>query len=123
MNRYGRPARFRSQAGGRTGIEGSIVTLKRHCFNRANSCPGLLSALLTGLLLAGTRGVSQSLKVPPRPPGAPTGSEFINIITRMPLTERENWIYAQVLDGNVPNFLRTLAPVTVSATISGTLFE
>ena len=38
----------------------------------------------------------------------------------MSLTERENWIYAQVVSGNVPNFQRTLVPVTVSATINGT---
>jgi Immunoglobulin domain/Immunoglobulin I-set domain len=38
----------------------------------------------------------------------------------MALTERENWIYAQVVSGNVPNFLRALVPVSVSATISGT---
>jgi len=38
----------------------------------------------------------------------------------MPLNERENWIYTQVLSGNVPDFLRNLVPVTVSANISGT---
>ena len=38
----------------------------------------------------------------------------------MSLSERENWIYGQVASGNVPNFLRTLVPITANATISGT---
>jgi hypothetical protein len=38
----------------------------------------------------------------------------------MSLTDRENWIYAQVVSGNVPDFLRTLIPITVSSTIAGT---
>jgi hypothetical protein len=53
----------------------------------------------------------------------PTGTQFTNIITPMsppPATERENWIYAQVMSGNIPQFQRTLVPITVSATINGT---
>ena len=72
------------------------------------------------LLLAATQAGAQSLNLPPRPVGAPTGTQFTNIITPMALTERENWIYAQVVSGNVPNFQRTLVPVSVSATINGT---
>lgn len=58
----------------------------------------------------------QTLNLPPRPAGAPTGSQFIHITARMSLTNRENWIYAQILSGNVPSFLRALVPVSVSAT-------
>ena len=76
-------------------------------------------ALVGWLTAAGLVG-AQTLNVPPRPAGAPTGTQFANIITSMTLTERENWIYAQVASGNVPDFLRTLVPVTVSATIGGT---
>lgn len=79
-----------------------------------------LTLVLAGLLVTTGQAVSQTLNVPPRPAGAPTGSQFINIITPMALTERENWIYAQVVRGNVPDFQRALVPVTVSATISGT---
>ncbi|MDB6124071.1 MAG: Immunoglobulin I-set domain protein [Pedosphaera sp.] len=57
---------------------------------------------------------SQTLNLPPRPANAPTGSQFINIINSMPLTERENWIYAQIAAGNVPNWLRTLVPITIT---------
>lgn len=31
-----------------------------------------------------------------------------------PVSERENWIYAQIISGNVPAFLRALKPVAVS---------
>lgn len=63
---------------------------------------------------------SQTLNLPPRPAGAPTGTQFTNIITAMPAptaseTERENWIYAQVISGNVPGWLRALKPISVSA--------
>ena len=63
---------------------------------------------------------AQTLNLPPRPAGAPTGSKFANIIIPLSLTDRENWIYAQVVTGNVPNFLRSLVPITVSASVSGT---
>src|SRR5262245_39471984 len=47
-----------------------------------------------------------------------TGSEFVNVISAMPApnsgaSERESWIYGQVLSGNVPGWMRTLKPVTV----------
>jgi hypothetical protein len=80
----------------------------------------LTIALAGWLLFAAAQAGAQPLNLPPRPAGAPTGSEFINIITPMSLTERENWVYAQVVSGNVPDFQRTLVPITVGATINGT---
>ncbi len=76
--------------------------------------------LAAWLLAAAATAMAQTLNLPPRPPGAPTGSQFLKLITPMSRAERENWIYAQVLSGNVPNFQRTLVPVSVSATINGT---
>ncbi len=75
------------------------------------------------LLLADFNSQAQTLNVPSRPTNAPTGSQFVKIITPMgtpPTPERENWILAQIQSGNVPNFLRTLKPITVSQTINGT---
>src|SRR5438067_2079569 len=72
------------------------------------------------LLLLVYRGDCQILPVRARPAGAPTGSQFVAIIAPMSLTERENWIYAQVVSGNIPDFLRTLIPITVHGTINGT---
>src|SRR5690242_10858378 len=63
---------------------------------------------------------AQTLNVPPRPAHAPTGSEFVKFITSMSLTDRENAIYAQVVQGNIPNWLRTMVLVTTNATIGGT---
>ncbi len=79
----------------------------------------ITAALAGWLALAAVQSGAQTLNLPPRPTDAPTGSQFINIITRMSLAERENWIYAQVVSGNVPSFERTLVPVTVNATING----
>jgi hypothetical protein len=77
----------------------------------------LMTAL--GLVLPLLSG-GQTLNVPPRPADAPNGTQFTNIIVAMPApsaasTERENWIYAQVISGNVPNWLRSLKPINVSA--------
>ena len=57
----------------------------------------------------------QTLNLPARPANAPDGTRFTNIITSLPRVERENWIYAQIISGNVPNWLRTLKPISVSA--------
>jgi hypothetical protein len=79
----------------------------------------IFTAALTGWLLLAATGHAQTLNVPPRPAGAPTGSQFVSQITSLSLTDRENAIYAAVVEGNVPDFLRTMVPVTVSATING----
>ncbi len=62
---------------------------------------------------------SQTLDVPPRPANAPTGSVFAQTIWSLPLTDREHEIYAQITSGNVPDFMRTLVPVTSTAIING----
>ena len=60
-------------------------------------------------------GRAQTLNLPPRPVNAPNGTQFTNIITSLSRDEREQWIYAQVITGNVPNWLRTLKPISVTA--------
>ncbi len=69
------------------------------------------------LLLLGalTSAPAQVLPLPPRPANAPNGTQFTNIITTLSRNEREQWIYAQVISGNVPDWLRTLKPVTANA--------
>ena len=49
---------------------------------------------------------------------ASKGTEFARSIAALPLKEREERILAEVMAGNVPAFLRTLVPVTVT---TGTL--
>ncbi len=63
---------------------------------------------------------AQTLNLPPRSANALTGREFAGITTSMSLTQRENWIYAQIASGNVPNFLRSLTSVTTNSVINGT---
>src|SRR6478735_10442045 len=58
---------------------------------------------------------AQTLNLPPRPANAPNGTQFTNIITSLSRDEREQWIYAQIISGNVPSWLRTLQPITISA--------
>ena len=58
---------------------------------------------------------AQTLNLPPRPANAPNGTQFTNIITSLSRDEREQWIYAQIISGNVPDWLRPLQPISVSA--------
>jgi hypothetical protein len=58
---------------------------------------------------------AQTLSLPPRPANSPNGTQFTNIITSLSRDEREQWIYAQIISGNVPNWLRPLKPITVTA--------
>jgi hypothetical protein len=66
---------------------------------------------------------AQTLNLPPRPANALGGQDFVNVISPMaapPDAQRENWIYAQVAAGNIPNWMRNLAQVTTNAVINGT---
>ncbi len=64
---------------------------------------------------------SQTLQLPPRATNALSGSNFVALITPMSLTNRENTIYAQFAQGNVPNFLRQLVPISVSFATNGVM--
>jgi hypothetical protein len=79
--------------------------------------------LLTAALLACsclTAG-AQVLNLPARSPSALDGTQFVATISSasLSLTNRENMIYTQISNGNVPSFFRNLVPVTSSAVISG----
>ncbi|TVQ74051.1 MAG: hypothetical protein EA363_02275, partial [Balneolaceae bacterium] len=62
---------------------------------------------------------AQQLNLPPRPVDAPTGSEFKEQVRNLALAAREEAIFEQVMAGNVPGFLRELAPVTVTGNVGG----
>lgn len=49
--------------------------------------------------------------IPPRPSEAPTGSQFAASVLHLDKPQREAAILGQILDGNLPGFLRKLAPV------------
>jgi hypothetical protein len=66
--------------------------------------------------------------IPPRSPDAPTGSQFAQSVMGVDRHERERAILDQLLAGNMPGFLRKLAPVKFShrlssgATVAATIF-
>jgi hypothetical protein len=65
---------------------------------------------------------AQTLNVPVRSSSAMSGTQFVNYITAMSLTNRENAIFTEVMNGNVPAFMRNMIPVNSTATISGTVY-
>ncbi len=70
-------------------------------------------------LVAGWAG-AQTLPLPPRPADAPSGSALTARLSGLSLAEREKEIAAQVLAGNVPDFLRRFQPVTSILVTDGT---
>jgi hypothetical protein len=67
-------------------------------------------------------------KIPSRQRFAVTGSEFADYVSRMDEKKREQAILEQLLQGNLPDFLRSLKPVSLQCqfpyegTIMGTVF-
>jgi hypothetical protein len=61
----------------------------------------------------------QFLSLPDRPADSPNGSEFIQRITSLDFTNREQEILSQVLAGNVPGFYRKFCPVAVTNVVAG----
>ena len=80
-----------------------------------------LTIVLLLLICSAENLFAVSLSIPPRPAGAMTGSQFVSYIVSMSLEEREKNIYNQITMGNIPNFYRTLCPITVSASIGGSV--
>src|SRR5580658_8888432 len=63
----------------------------------------------------------QTLILPPRAANALGGQAFVNVITPMaepPDAQRENWIYAQVASGNIPDWMRNLKLIATNAIIN-----
>lgn len=54
---------------------------------------------------------AQMLDLPPRATNAWGGAEFVRRIATLDLADRDQAVYAQVMAGNVPSFLRRLCPV------------
>ncbi|HWI59118.1 MAG TPA: hypothetical protein VNZ22_17965, partial [Bacillota bacterium] len=61
----------------------------------------------------------QRLALPERAPNAPGGTELIQRLAPLNLADREKEIYAQVLSGNVPEFLRNLCSIQVTNSMRG----
>ena len=67
-------------------------------------------------LTAGAWG--QGLPLPPRAAGA-SGSIVVKAVAELPLVEREARLEAEILRGNVPDFLRRFCPVSVTNVHTG----
>jgi len=55
--------------------------------------------------------VFNKLNIPPRPINSVSGSEFINSVKNLSIEERENRVYAEISNGNIPDFLRELKKI------------
>jgi hypothetical protein len=75
--------------------------------------------LLGLLLLIAGETRSQLLNLPARATNAPPGSEFAKAISTLERNDREENIYAQVSQGNIPAFLRKLSPIRVQVVQDG----
>lgn len=60
-----------------------------------------------------------SAKIPPRPVDAMQGTLFLEKLEALAAGERESAIVAEVLSGNIPDFLRRPVPVTLTGNPSG----
>lgn len=78
---------------------------------------GVLQHCLSGPDVPATSGCLSS-PIPPRPAGAVTGSQFVQQVWSIPKATREQMILAEMTAGNIPEFLRSFVPITVTATIA-----
>jgi len=65
--------------------------------------------------LARAKDSDERLKLQPRPAAAPTGSVFFKAIESLSREEREAAILKEIVSGNVPEFLRQLQAIQVTA--------
>ncbi|NLD61896.1 hypothetical protein GX645_05525 [Candidatus Sumerlaeota bacterium] len=81
---------------------------------------------LASILLLGSSvclAEMDSLALPPRAIDSKTGTQLHSTLSAMSRDARENTVYQEVKHGNVPDFLRNMQPVNVSATIDGNLHK
>jgi hypothetical protein len=82
------------------------------------------SAFMLLLIQLTTSGMlhGQKLPLPIRADDAIPGRTFKNQIKQLSPEAREKQIYHQILNGNVPSFLRDLVPISFSETINDTTY-
>jgi hypothetical protein len=87
---------------------------------RASVWVGRASWCVVLLCLACDSGApTPVLDLPPRPSDAPGGAEIARDVRGLTLEGREERIFAEIARGNVPSWLRPLAPVEMSREIDG----
>ncbi len=86
-------------------------------FTRRHGMKAAVSAFSAGLLGAGEAS-DLTRNIPVASPDALTGSQFAESVLNMDRHERERAILDQILQGNVPGFLRKLVPVKLSSKLA-----
>jgi len=87
-------------------------------FTRRHGMKAAVSAFSAGFVRAG-EAPDLTRNVPVASPDALTGSQFAESVLNMDRHERERAILDQILQGNVPGFLRKLVPVKLSSKLAG----
>jgi len=75
--------------------------------------------VLTSLLAIQVSVSAETLALPARAAGAQTGSQLKTYLSPLTVTQREAAIFTEVTSGNVPSFIRTFVPITITTTLSG----
>ncbi|HEX4590235.1 MAG TPA: hypothetical protein VH120_09930 [Gemmataceae bacterium] len=65
---------------------------------------------------ANPRWVQPAPGIPPRPANSPGGRAFMKSIAALPRSAREEAIVTEICRGNIPDFLRSFRPITVTLT-------
>lgn len=99
-------------------------------FTRRNALKFAFGAVSARLLRGNTAAArpEAALNIPPRDPQALTGSQFADLVESLDRDGRERAILKQLVQGNLPGFVRRLAPVRLSyrttrgANIAATIF-
>ncbi len=71
------------------------------------------TAILAGLCLAGGLANAETLDLPERQSSALGGRVAADLMTDLEREDREAEIYNQIAQGNIPDFIRELVPITV----------
>ncbi len=77
------------------------------------------------VFLMSLNSFAQEIKLKKRKANASTGSQFAKSIsdTSLSLTDREKIIYAEIKNGNIPDFLRKLNPIQIQKVINETNYK
>jgi hypothetical protein len=76
---------------------------------------GVLGGAAFGGPRAYTKWVQPAPGIPPRPADVVGGAAFVEKIKNLSREDREEAIAAEIIRGNIPDFLRTFRPITVKA--------
>lgn len=85
--------------------------------------PTLTTLDVLGSLEETTTDTIIYLNIPERDENAITGTEFVNQVINLSLTDREKRVAKEILSGNVPAFSRKLKPLKINQIINGENYE